>query len=569
MKKHSEEDADVALENIKIGKKLAVGFGAVTLIALFLGGIGRVGISRLSNDLAYLGENRIPDLQSFSEMNYLRMIIRSESQEVLSAEDSSTSDTELRRIIDRRAKVWERMDASWKIIGETERYTKKGEQLLEILKSQYEPWRRLHGELDRVLEEIVRAGTDDRKKLLFQDYKALLARLIPMSNAVGQTFDNITENNSATTAELIHDDIERAKFLERLSLFAVLAGVLAALTLTVVISRSISVPLEQGVELLTKLRGGDLSVDIPERMRSRKDEIGTLAAALHDLAGDLRAQIADIKDVTVALASSALQISSSISEVAAGAEETSVAVVETTATMEEVRTTAEVTNRKSREVADIAQQGLQLVQKGRVATDALFDAMKNIGEQMDSIAETIVRLSEQNQEVGEITGTVEDLAEQSNLLAVNAAVEAAKAGEQGRGFSVVAQEIKSLSEQSKQSAKEVQRILRDIQKATGAAVMAIEQGSKAVDQGTKDAGPSKESVQSIGKRFTETAQSAAQIAAANNELLAGMGQVAQAMESIKDAGEQNMAGMKDLESAAGNLKNMGQKLALLVERYKV
>jgi methyl-accepting chemotaxis protein len=195
--------------------------------------------------------------------------------------------------------------------------------------------------------------------------------------------------------------------------------------------------------------------------------------------------------------------------------------------------------------------------------------MKNIGDQMGSIAETIVRLSEQSQEVGEITGTVEDLAEQSNLLAVNAAVEAAKAGEQGRGFSVVAQEIKSLAEQSKQSAREVQRILRDIQKATGAAVMAIEQGSKAVDRGAKEATPSRESVLALSRRFTESAQSAAQIAAANNELLSGIGQVAQAMENIREAGEQNVTGMKELESAAANLRDMGRRLAALVEGYRI
>lgn len=195
----------------------------------------------------------------------------------------------------------------------------------------------------------------------------------------------------------------------------------------------------------------------------------------------MRFQIASLKETAEILASSSIQIAASISQVTAGAEETSVAVVQTTATMEEVRTTAETNSRKSGEVAEIARQGLQVVQTGRTATEALFTGMEQIGERMTSVAETIIRLSEQTQEAGEITETVEDLAEQSNLLAVNASIEASKAGESGKGFSVVAQEIKSLADQSKQSAKEVQRILRDIQKATSAAVMAIEQGTKAVD----------------------------------------------------------------------------------------
>ena len=185
---------------------------------------------------------------------------------------------------------------------------------------------------------------------------------------------------------------------------------------------------------------------------------------------------------------------------------------------------------------------------------------------MAFIAETIVKLSEQSQEIGEITSTVEDLAEQSNLLAVNAAVEAARAGEQGRGFTVVAQEIKSLAEQSKEAAKQVQRILKDVQKATATAVMATEQGSKAVDQ-AKESAPSRESLQNMSRNFAESAQSAAQIAAANTELLSGVDQATQAMVSIREAGNQNVEGMKDMEAAAQSLKDMGQRIADLIGRY--
>src|SRR5207302_9134131 len=110
---------------------------------------------------------------------------------------------------------------------------------------------------------------------------------------------------------------------------------------------------------------------------------------------------------------------------------------------------------------------------------------QHIQSQMESIAESIVRLSEQSQSIGEIISTVNDLAEQSNLLAVNAAIEAAKAGEQGKGFTVVAHEVKSLAEQSKQATSQVRAILSDIQRATNGAAMAVEQGAKAVEEGVR------------------------------------------------------------------------------------
>ncbi len=559
----------VTLQNMSIGKKLGFGFGTVVLIALALGLTGMLGISRLSDDLEYIATNRFSDLRALAGLNYQRMTIRAETLGAVTTEDKPNRDDELRKTLEHRKKAWEQIDEHWNTLLSIPRHMEKGRQLLEILKVQYQSWRKIHGDIDRTVEEILRSASVDRKNTLFQELKTLIYRSIPISDVMGSTFNDLTRHNNEQTDLLVAEDLKRADMMRMFSLLAMVVGVFIALVMTVKISRSIALPISSAVSFLSRLREGELRENVPKEFLARKDEIGSLAQAVQDLTEELRKQIASMKEVTVALASSAYQISASVSEVTAGAEETAVAVVETTATMEEVRTTAEVTNRKSKEVAENAQQGLQVVQKGKAATDMLLEGMKNVGERMTSIAETIIRLSEQSQEVGEITETVEDLAEQSNLLAVNAAVEAAKAGEQGRGFSVVAQEIKSLAEQSKQSAKEVQRILRDIQKATSAAVMAIEQGSKAVDQGAKDAVPSRESIQGITKKFVESAQSAAQIAAANNELLAGIDQVTQAMESIKAAGEQNVAGMKDLEAASGGLKEMGQKLSLLIERYTV
>jgi methyl-accepting chemotaxis protein len=181
----------------------------------------------------------------------------------------------------------------------------------------------------------------------------------------------------------------------------------------------------------------------------------------------------------------------------------------------------------------------------------------------------MMRLGEQSQTIGQIIATVEDLAAQSNLLAVNAAIEAAKAGEHGKGFGVVAQEVKSLAEQSRQATDRVRTILGDIQKATTAAVMATEQGSKAVEGGSRQTELAGESIQALAGSVAEAAQAATQIAASSQQQLIGMDQVAAAMESIKQASTQNVASAKQLETAARGLNDVGQQLRHLVSNYAV
>ncbi|MFA6108988.1 MAG: methyl-accepting chemotaxis protein [Candidatus Latescibacterota bacterium] len=349
-----------------------------------------------------------------------------------------------------------------------------------------------------------------------------------------------------------------------------IVGVLALLlgvVMAAFISRIIANPLRELSGAAERMASGDLTVTVPADARS--DEVGRLQEAFRRMVESLRRTNQEVQEGISVLASSASEIVAATTQVASGSAETATAVAETTTTMEEVKQTAQAASQKAKAVSEAAQQSVQVSQRGRQAVDETVAGIHHIQDQMAAIAESIVRLSEQGQAIGEIIATVGDLADQSNLLAVNAAIEAAKAGEQGKGFAVVAQEVKSLAEQSKQATAQVRSILGEVQKATSAAVMATEQGGKAVEAGVKQSTEAGQAIRMLADNTAEAAQAATQIAASSQQQLAGMDQVALAMENIRQASEQNVASTRQVETAAQGLHELGQKLKQLAAQYRL
>ncbi|HTF92850.1 MAG TPA: methyl-accepting chemotaxis protein, partial [Verrucomicrobiae bacterium] len=322
--------------------------------------------------------------------------------------------------------------------------------------------------------------------------------------------------------------------------------------------------LKETAKVADSIAGGNLRIVV--KPQSDKDVLGNAFATMVQ---SLRKTTTEIAEGGNVLASCASEILVAATQLASSSAETETAISETTTTVEEVKQTGHLSRQKAKNVVESSQKAAEVARTGRKTVETSIAGMKHIQTQMDSIAESIVRLSEQSQTIGEIIASVNDLADQSNLLAVNAAIEAAKAGEHGKGFSVVAQEIRSLAEQSKQATAQVRNILSEIQKATSAAVMATEQGSKAVESGVKQSAEVDESIRALADAMAEAAQAATQIAASSQQQLVGTDQVALVMESIRQASTQNVAGTKQAQTAAHNLHELGQKFKQLVEQYRV
>ena len=379
-----------------------------------------------------------------------------------------------------------------------------------------------------------------------------------------------------------------------------------SVVMIILLNRTIAQPLKEIAKIATQISEGDLNVEISNV--ERKDEVGILLQTFNRMvnvlkrmantaqqiaSGDLTGSIVpqsgkdilgntflqminnlrritkDILEGVNLLGSSASEILAATTQVASGSAETASAISETTTTVEEVRQAAQLSSQKASRVSENAQQVSQVTQSGQKAVDETVNGMHNIQNQMESVANTIVRLSEQSQQIGGIIASVTDVADQSNLLAVNAAIEAAKAGEHGKGFAVVAQEIKNLAQQSKQATIQVRNILSDVQKATSAAVMATEQTSKAVENGVKQSTQAGESIKKLAESSSKAVDAATQIVASSQQQVVGMDQIGLAMNNINQAGAENAASMLQAEKAAKGLNELGIKLRQLVEQYKI
>lgn len=269
------------------------------------------------------------------------------------------------------------------------------------------------------------------------------------------------------------------------------------------------------------------------------------------------------------LSGTATDLLTNITEASTSATETATAIAETTTTIEEVRQTAELSSDKARVVAETSQKAASIAAEGKQSVFETIEGMKKINQQMVLITESVIKLSEQSRTIAEITTTVSDLADQSNLLAVNAAIEAAKAGEQGRGFAVVAQEIRTLAEQSKQSTAQVKEILNDIQKSVNIAVQATESGNSVVETGTILAAQSGDVIQLMNDSVTEASHAAMQISASSQQQKVGMEQLVPAMANIKLASEQIVAGNKLTQKAAQSLDELSKNLKKIIETYNI
>ncbi len=452
-----------------------------------------------------------------------------------------------------KAKISEHVNAVRELTIDNGNQTKRFDELKPIITARLD-----------LFQEAVDArrnlGFDAARKIVLTDKgKALTAQIHSIVEAARDEEVSLLAKRDATNNELAAT--VRWILIGGLSSFVLVFGIAAIFVRTGIVT-----PLNRVMQLANEISQGNLKNE-PLHIQS-SDEVGELATIFNGMLRFLREMAAQNSEVSKNLGTAASEILAAVQQQAAAVREQATAIQQTTATMEEIGQSGAQVTERGRQISSSTEATLNAANAGIGAVQGTHLTMISIRSQVESVAENIVSLSERNQTIGEIVASVNDIAEQSNLLALNAAIEAADAGDHGRRFSVVANEIKNLSEQCKGATVQVRSILGQIQKGINTSVMLTEEAVKRAEGGRAQADLAEKTIVQLTGTTNESLKTFQQIIGATNQQQIGFEQITQALKSIRIGAEQTAASTSQLEKAALSLNSLGQQIQASASRYK-
>ena len=387
----------------------------------------------------------------------------------------------------------------------------------------------------------------------------------PLYTKPAEAVSSLNEGNVRESGQIFTTAMADQKQHTLLYLFTILAAVAGSIIISIGISRGITRALADVFDTMAAIADGDLNA---RSSITSTDEMGMLGREMNVMGEKLSGIIRRVSDNSLSVSSAAIQMHSTASQMATSTEELAAQASTIATACEEMSATSTEIARNCHSAATDSAKANDAAEMGARVVDETVNVMSRIADRVRSTAQTVETLGSRSDQIGQIIGTIEDIADQTNLLALNAAIEAARAGEQGRGFAVVADEVRALAERTTRATKEIGAMIKSIQSETKSAVTAMDEGVRQVEQGTAEAAKSGDALRHILEQIASVTNQVNQIAVAAEEQTATTMEINNNIQQITEVAHITSTSSHEEAAAANQLARLAEDLKGMVEQFR-
>lgn len=514
------------IANLKIGKRLGLGFAVVLAFLILNTGIGILRLQAVSDATREMMEQPLAKERMLSDWyRYVYAGIR-RTMAIVKSSDPSLGPFFAQDVA---MTVKSAQDLKKRI--EEMPSSEEEKALLKKLENVSKAYLGTRAEITKAKE----AGNQQEAERLME--QGFLPVSKEYENIVQGLLDLQRKSIDATAKEIDAIGVQSRNMLILLSVLVLAFGAVFAWWLTAGITR----PIQKAVVVARRVADGDLTGDLADKAAQSIDETGQLLQSLNDMNASLLKIVSEVRSGTEAIATASSEIAAGNLNLSSRTEQQAGSLEETASSMEELTSTVKQNADNARQANGLAMAASEVAVKGGAVVSQVVDTMGSINESSKRIVDII--------------SVIDGIAFQTNILALNAAVEAARAGEQGKGFAVVASEVRSLAQRSAAAAKEIKTLIGD-------SVDKVDMGTKLVDQ----AGDTMREILDSVKRVTDIM---GEITSASQEQTSGIEQINQAIAQMDQVTQQNAALVEQAAAASASLQEQAGKLAQAVSVFKL
>jgi len=567
------------LRNIKIRSKLFV-IIIISALALSIVGIQGVGgLSKLSKGSEMIYQDQLIPNQLFARLKANNLDLDTYKFELMVTKDSDRNETLQKNIKEKNEEnntLMEKIDQLKLMDNVSEKY--------ESFKSEY---KKLQDISSQMLSLAVKNEND-------KAYDVYLKEMEPQRETVNQLIEDIQTLNADNAKTIYQRDSKEAGSIITLLIIVIAASLVLSISIGLLMTRLITKPIKDIQALFAETEQGDFTV---KGTYQSKDELGLLTASFNKMVAGVRSIIETVGETSHQVASSSQELSASadestkaseyisttIQELAVGSDQQVESVENSRTVIKGMTEFAGRISSNAEKAAATADQTALMSLEGTKAIDKVSAQMKSINETVVSLSEAFKHLTERSNEIGNITEVITSIAEQTNLLALNAAIEAARAGEQGKGFAVVADEVRKLAEQSAQSAEQITRLITIIQNDTKQTMNSVISATGEVKEGLVVVHEAGGAFQKIENSITEVVTQINDVTNLVKNLTAGTSEIETAISGVKEVAEtaagstqtvsaatqEQLASMEEIAAASQILAQNAEELQHLIQKFKI